>query len=333
MENLFYDFINEFGEDEGKTKYLEKKNFLKRIILNCLNCNNYFITSKKSPGKYCCKKCAHVHQKETGIRKTDNSSLKFYIEKYGEEVGRKKYEIRYKKISNSNKGKSKSTKNKTYEEIYGEEKAKELKERIRKTTKETKRKNREEKAKINKEKYYKEPKDKEKSQRQQGMWTLNWFKKKYGDAIGEQKYKERSAHLSKVTYWREYNKTNKKNYSKISQKLFWEIFNKMNNKEEIYFGELNHEFSCGTNTNYDFVDNKNKKIIEFHGDSVHGNPKFFKKSDILFHGYTVEDKHKLDEIKIKNVLDKNYLVYIVWEDDYKNNKDECLQKCMEFLNG
>ena len=77
------------------------------------------------------------------------------------------------------------------------------------------------------------------------------------------KYEERNTSISKTSYFRIFNKTNRKNYSKKSQKLFWELYNNLFlQNQKIYFGELNHEYSCGMNTNFDFVMPEKKKIID-----------------------------------------------------------------------
>ena len=62
-------------------------------------------------------------------------------------------------------------------------------------------------------------------------------------------------------------------YSKISQNLFWQVYSKIEGKyEKVYFGELNHEYACETNRNFDFVIKDIKKVIEFNGEQFHVNP-------------------------------------------------------------
>jgi hypothetical protein len=169
-----------------------------------------------------------------------------------------------------------------------------------------------------------------------GVFSKSWFISKFGEEEGLKKYKDRSINLSKKTYWREYNKQNKQNWSKISQELFWEIHNRIyENYETIYFGELNHEFSCGLQSkNFDFVVKDNKKIIEFNGDKFHANPRLYNKEDIplKFIGESAEEIWKKDEIKNKKAKDKGYDLKIIWESDYIKNKEKIILECIDFIN-
>jgi len=168
-----------------------------------------------------------------------------------------------------------------------------------------------------------------------GVYTLDWFIKKYGDEIGKIKYEERSINVSKISHFRKYNKQNKENWSKISQLLFWEIYNIIKKSfTTIYFGELNHEYSCGVaNNNYDFVVLDNKKIIEFNGDKFHANPNKFKSSDIplKFLKKTSEEIWLLDKIKIEKAISNGFDVKIIWESDYLKNKNQILLECIKFI--
>ncbi len=85
-----------------------------------------------------------------------------------------------------------------------------------------------------------------------GVFSLEWFIGKFGKEEGIKKHKERSKKISKTTYFRKYNKNNKECYSKISQELFWNIYKRISFKN-VYFAELNHEYGCETNKNFDFV--------------------------------------------------------------------------------
>jgi len=153
--------------------------------------------------------------------------------------------------------------------------------------------------------------------------SLDYFKEKYGDIAGLEFYKnlnkskthdynsfvkrygEDSAEEKYISYC-ESTKT-KFGYSKISQELFWAIHNKLIDKDHIYFKELNKEYgkldlSTKKYYYYDFVDIKNKKVIEFNGIKFHvreRNQKDFKfyldeniTSEILYD----KDKYKKDLI-------------------------------------
>lgn len=81
---------------------------------------------------------------------------------------------------------------------------------------------------------------------------------------------------------------------------------------------------------YDFV--FNKKIIEFNGDYWHTNPKIYK-SDFLnlrkqMYAYEIWE---YDKKKIKKAKEKGYNLLVIWESDYKQNKEKIIQERVEFL--
>jgi len=82
---------------------------------------------------------------------------------------------------------------------------------------------------------------------------------------------------------------------------------------------------------YDFT--YNKKIIEFNGDYWHCNPNiyeadYFNKRKLL----NAKQIWEYDEQKIKTANKYGYQVFIVWESDFKNNPEEVIEKCIQFIN-
>lgn len=300
----------------------------KKLEKICPNCNSKFIVFLcNNHIECCCRSCASEWRKKSGKTKgKDTCSLENFIYLYGEKDGLLKYNEWKNNISNSLKKSDKTKRNrkikgKTYEEIYGNEKANEIKNKI----KDAHYKNR-------KDLYEKKEKTKKKKDDNNGnIWTLGWFVEKYGEHVGTKKYNERCENLRKNSYFKIYNKKNKQNFSRISQNLFWKIYNRVKHKGNIYFGELNHEYSCGTDRNFDFVDAKNKKIIEFNGDNVHGNPHLYNSYDVLFHGLTVKEKRSIDKEKISKAENNGYEVLVIWEMDYKDFPNETLKECIRWL--
>lgn len=169
-----------------------------------------------------------------------------------------------------------------------------------------------------------------------GVFSLNWFIQNYGETIGTKKYNDRIENLKKVSFLSSKNSVRvcTKRYSKMSQTLFWAITEKLIDKDNIYFGELNHEFSCGlSHIQFDFVDLKNKKVIEFNGDSWHGNPDIYKESSIpiSFINKTAKQLWKEDFQKLEKAKSQGYSVLVVWEKDYKENPNKVIEKCLKFL--
>ena len=84
----------------------------------------------------------------------------------------------------------------------------------------------------------------------------------------------------------------------------------------------------------DFIDGN--KIIEFYGDYWHCNPKDKRFSDgKMFHPYlkmTASEKWEFDNTRINKLKSAGYDVKVVWEMDYKNNKELIIEDCRRFLN-
>jgi len=92
-----------------------------------------------------------------------------------------------------------------------------------------------------------------------------------------------------------------------------------------YFKDLKKTFA------YDFV--FNKKVIEYNGDYWHCNPKiydknFFNKNKKM----SSEEIWEYDKIKIDSIVKEGYEVLVIWESDYKENKELAIQKCINFIN-
>ena len=133
-------------------------------------------------------------------------------------------------------------------------------------------------------------------------------------------------------------------YSKDSQKLCWDIFNNLSDseKEKTHFGELNGEYSifCEKKNGvylYDFVCSELKLCVEYHGDHYHGNPKIYTPSQTLRGRGQSKTKAyevwKRDEEKNNVIREKrNYEVLVVWESDWKKNREEVLSKIMGVIN-
>ena len=97
--------------------------------------------------------------------------------------------------------------------------------------------------------------------------------------------------------------------------------------------KLNIEYTCNVflfSYNWDILF-RNKKIIEVQGDFWHGNPKFYKETDILLNGLTVHDVWKKDERKKKLIEKKGYTLYYLWESDINNMSDDEIIKALKMI--
>ena len=155
--------------------------------------------------------------------------------------------------------------------------------------------------------------------------------KKWMDTLDSKSDEEKLEILRKKVF---FNKV----YSEISQKLFFEILDSDNtiNKEKIYFAKHNGEKELCINNTFIKPDlYYNGKIIEFFGNYWHANPKFYEPDKKIRRGsknYTAESIIKIDRWR-NSLIEKNgYNLLIIWEDEYKLNRNKVISECVNFLN-
>ena len=159
---------------------------------------------------------------------------------------------------------------------------------------------------------------------------------KYGDEEGYKKWKERQIKwqesLNKVGF-------HQLGHSKISQELFNEIIKKYleDDKDYVFYETKNKEYtlknSNGFYYRYDFCDLKRRKFIEFNGDIYHANPELYKEIDKPnpFHDKTAKEIWAIDEDK-KSIAEKNgFKELVIWEKDYREDKEKIINECIKFL--
>ncbi len=186
------------------------------------------------------------------------------------------------------------------------------------------------------EKGYSEEDAKKKISELQSTFNLNKCIDKYGKEEGYKKWKERQIKwqesLNKVGF-------HQLGHSKISQELFNEITKKYleDDKDYIFYETKNKEYTLKNNNGfyyrYDFCDLKRRKFIEFNGDIYHANPKMYKETDKPnpFHDRTAKEIWAIDEDK-KHIAEKNgFKELIIWEKDYRDNKEKITNECIKFL--
>jgi hypothetical protein len=138
----------------------------------------------------------------------------------------------------------------------------------------------------------------------QSTFSLEKCILKYGEEDGKKRFTERQ------NKWLNSLLTNGNmviGYSKISQELFYKILETydINDRDKVYFATHNSEFKLdkyeGGVWLYDFTDTINRKIIEFHGDMYHGNPKKYKSDDYphpFRKNITAQEMWDKDKIKL-----------------------------------
>lgn len=72
------------------------------------------------------------------------------------------------------------------------------------------------------------------------------------------------------------------------------------------------------------------KIIEYNGDYWHANPLFYNETDTVFRRRAA-DIWERDLEKANLALDNGFEILVIWESDFKKEKEKTVLKCVEFL--
>ena len=163
--------------------------------------------------------------------------------------------------------------------------------------------------------------------------TLEKYIEKYGEEEeGEKIWVEL---LKNKTSYLPDNKTS----SNVSQEFFNKIYNEIleeSDKDKTYYQKLNKEYHIyhdGKNYMYDFVNSKLRKCVEFNGDFWHANPIIY--DDKFYHPLVKKTSKEIwnsDDFK-NNLIKKErgYDVCVIWEKEYRENAEKCLEKIKKFL--
>jgi len=160
--------------------------------------------------------------------------------------------------------------------------------------------------------------------------------KKYGIEDGLKKWEERQLKWQETLH-----KSGNLHvgYSEVSQSLFDEIlkYYKKEDSDYVFYGKKNHEYSIrynNVNYIYDFTDLNRRKIIEFQGDIYHGNPMIFNENETpnpFKKDKTCKELWEFDEKKKKVAEENGFEVLQIWENDYRNNKENTIKNLIKFL--
>jgi len=177
----------------------------------------------------------------------------------------------------------------------------------------------------------------------QRTFSLDICIEKYGKIKGKKIFDDRQNKWQKSLLE---NGNLKCGYSEISQELFYDILDKYDfeNRKNIYFATKNQEYFISEKSNnsrkkkfyqYDFVDKKKMRIIEYNSDIFHANPKIYKSQDNP-HPFRKwlksEDIWKYDRQKIIAANNNGFDVLTIWDSEYRSNPEKTLQECLNFLN-
>jgi G:T-mismatch repair DNA endonuclease (very short patch repair protein) len=76
----------------------------------------------------------------------------------------------------------------------------------------------------------------------------------------------------------------------------------------------------------DVIIKSKRVIIELYGDYWHANSKKYYANDIVHHNILAKDIWKRDRIRIRRLTKLGYKVIIIWESEYKKNKNKVLSR-------
>ena len=193
---------------------------------------------------------------------------------------------------------------------------------------------------------YSEDEAKQRVSERQRTFTLEKCIAKYGEEDGIKRYTERqtkwSAKIEEQYQQGLFSKIPHSQNSNIYSKFEKDIVDNIIESLDI---DINDIYCYKTsqfrleNTNEDC---KNKifsydltignKIIEFNGDFWHMNPDMYD-SDYVhpYSNFSAEEKWEIDEIKLNCAFQNGFEVLTIWEQEYNENKEATIQKCVEFL--
>ncbi len=177
---------------------------------------------------------------------------------------------------------------------------------------------------------------KEKLKNRQSTNIIENYIKKYGLEKGIINFNKRKIDWSKNIEQQytdgKFSKVSKSNYSKPELELIETLVFRLELKN-FYSGLNENQFFRRFNEktySYDFV--VGKKIIEFNGDYWHCNPLIY--DEDFFHNHRqmyAKEIWNFDKTKISLIQNEGYSVLVIWENEYKQNTENTIQKCIDFL--
>jgi hypothetical protein len=120
----------------------------------------------------------------------------------------------------------------------------------------------------------------------------------------------------------------------FSSNLETEFINALERK----LGKLDHTSTrnpfgkwSGKLNSYVVFDIKHKNcIIEFNGDYWHANPKTYN-DDAIIRGKSAVEIRTRDMLKLQTALDYGFKTLVVWESDYKTDKEKTVEKVVKWI--
>ena len=90
----------------------------------------------------------------------------------------------------------------------------------------------------------------------------------------------------------------------------------------------------GTKYSFDGYCQKFNIGIEYNGSHIHGNPRKYKPEDQCHHKskLTAIELQEKDTIRLAKIMELGYNVFVIWDDEWKENPQEVIMKLRNFIN-
>lgn len=75
----------------------------------------------------------------------------------------------------------------------------------------------------------------------------------------------------------------------------------------------------------------NLYIVEYNGNFWHANPNRYKAEDIIHHNFSANDIWVKDKQRIEDFNNAGYKSLIIWEDEFKSDKEKTVDKILKWL--
>lgn len=177
--------------------------------------------------------------------------------------------------------------------------------------------------------------------------TIENFIERYGEEIGIDKwdaYCERQRYTTTIDYFIE-------KYGEDEGTIKWEKFytdrieapcNRSSAQEMVVLKQLTelgldlihqHKIRKGRTFIYDYANIEKKLLIEYNGNIWHMNPTIYKENSIQPRtNLLAKDVWERDRKKRKVAEENGYSLYVIWEKDWKKNKDKIINEIRKLYN-
>lgn len=166
-------------------------------------------------------------------------------------------------------------------------------------------------------------------------FTLENCIEKHGEFEGERIYRDRQIRWQNTLSSKPIEEIQRINKSKVSGGYFISKAEKeIQEKLESFGFFVETQFTLKLENNKSFIyDLKiGNKIIEYNGDFWHCNPKIYNKDFLNVRTKrTAYETWEKDKIKLQRLTKEGFDYLVIWENEYKENKQKVIQECLNFL--